>query len=191
MTAILFSPHNDDETLFAFYQCVRYKPLVVICLRSYRQAIEQGGPDYTVREAETVCAMEHAGVPALIQWDIPDTDPSPTELAIRMVELVQEHKPKIIIAPAFEPGGHEDHNMIAASAHGLCEPFPTGITLKRYLTYQRGKDRSRDGVQVVGDMLEEEAKLKALLCYDSQIRHPQTSAWFPGGAYHDMREWVA
>ena len=49
--AVLFAPHGDDETLFAFYTLLRVKPHVVVVL--------EGEP---VRRKETAAAMEIAEV---------------------------------------------------------------------------------------------------------------------------------
>jgi hypothetical protein len=32
---LLLAPHNDDETLFAAYTCLRERPKVVVILRSF------------------------------------------------------------------------------------------------------------------------------------------------------------
>src|SRR4051812_4895798 len=112
LTAILFSPHNDDETLFSFYQCLRWQPHVVVVLRSYKQAALEDGPTYDVREAETRCAMELAGVPVYEQWDHSDLAPDWLEIAQRIEGLLASSNPKTVIAPAWEIGGHDHHNAV-------------------------------------------------------------------------------
>lgn len=191
MKAILFSPHNDDETLFAFYQCLRLKPIVVIVLRSFRQHVQQDGPIHVVREAETVAAMEIAGVPALYQWEHLDLDPPWDRITVDAVELVRAEKPDLIVAPMWEPGGHEDHNNVAAMAHYLCFSFPASIRLVRYLTYRRGHGRSMNGQEVVAADHESSMKLRALECYQSQAEHPPTAPWFNPHQHGDLREWIA
>jgi LmbE family N-acetylglucosaminyl deacetylase len=184
--AVFFSPHNDDETLFAFYQVLRHKPNVIVVLRSYKQWVSQNGPSYEVREAETTAAMGIADV-GWRQWPWSDHEPLWDSIAESIRGELRERKPKVVIAPAWEMGGHEDHNAVASIVAGIEGDWE----LIRYLTYERGYGRSHKGTPVKGTEEEEALKLKALLCYDSQIRHSQTRAWFPGGAYHTMTESLA
>lgn len=185
MGAILFAPHNDDESLFAFYQCLRHKPKVHIVFRSYRQWVSQNGPSWRVREAETDCAMAVAGC-EWVQHDANDLDPDLNLIADAIARVIEDANPGIVIAPAWEMGGHEDHNAIASIVHGVEGDFQR----VEYLTYRRGHGRSENAAPILGTAEEEELKLRALLCYESQIEHAATSDWFPGGPYADMREWV-
>lgn len=182
MSAVLFAPHNDDETLFAFYTMLRNKAEVVVVLRSMREALEQNGPTYQVREAETLCATTIAGV-SYVQWiAFYDTEPDWPAVGRFMQTYVDLSKPDVVIAPAFEEGGHEDHNAVARIVDGLDGDFVP----VRYLTYKRGHDRSTDGREIVPSAAEKAAKLAALRCYQSQMDHPPTAPWF--GV--DQREFV-
>jgi LmbE family N-acetylglucosaminyl deacetylase len=187
MRAILFAPHNDDETLFAFYQLLEYQPTLVVCLRSVRQLVQQGGPHHSIREHETARVAEMVGVEYL-QWDMPDLKPRWDVVSEWMFHTIGDDY-DVVIAPAYEDLGHEDHNAVATIAVGLTDA--AGIQLIRYYTYERGSGRTRKGVPVHGTLEQEELKVRALLCYESQIRHPPTTAWFPGGEYEDLTEYLA
>lgn len=184
MRAILFAPHNDDETLFAFYQCLRLKPKVIVVLRSFRQATEQNGPTYQVREAETDAAMEVAGCP-WTQWVYPDDDPDWDKIGRHIEELLAERRWGPVIGPAYEVGGHEDHNAVADIIQRLRPD------VKGYLTYVRGQGRSTGGIMVAASAEEQILKRRALACYTSQREHPPTATWFDPLGYGDLREWVA
>ncbi len=173
MNAVLFSPHNDDETLFAFYTLLRHKPKVIVCLRSFKEA-QNGGPTYVEREAETGMAMKLAGC-EWEQWPHSDLEPDWSKIKHDIAEAVQQHD--VVMGPAWENGGHEQHNAIA----GL---IPDARL--RYLTYKRGHGRT-EGVEVVPNVFEAELKQRALDCYRSQIRYQPTAYWFGP----DQREFVA
>lgn len=178
MSAILFSCHNDDETLFAFYQLLRHKPKVIIVLRSLKEWT-QGGPDYRVREEETACAMRVAGV-EWEQWEYLDVDPNWREIQGRM--LRECAYAGTVIAPAFEVGGHEQHNEVALAVKHA------SVSRKiSYLTYVRGHGRSESPNEVVPTAEESILKNVALACYRSQAEFPPTAPWFGD----DQREFLA
>lgn len=185
MSAILFAPHNDDETLFAFYQCVRLQPHVLVVLRSFKQAAFENGPTYDVREAETRCAMELAGVPLYEQWDHSDLAPDWLRIGRLIEELLAVEAPDVVVAPAWEYGGHDHHNAVANIVSRI---RPGAI---RYLTYKRCEGRSMSGREVVSTDDERDLKIEALGCYESQENLPSTAPWFLTDQYGDLREWIA
>lgn len=184
MSAVLFSPHNDDETLFAFYSMVRHRPEVIIVLRSMRQQLEQSGPTYQRRERETQCATGVVGAKC-IQWAFHDNDPNWGVIGDYIKAYITTWKPDTVIAPALEAGGHEDHNAVARIVDDLAADFD--FEQVRYLTYKRGHGRSEDGIEVVPSPVERAWKAAALRCYSSQLEHPPTAPWFGS----DQREFVA
>ena len=190
--AILFAPHNDDETLFAFYQMLRLRPLVVVVTRSYRQEHEQHGPSHERREEETHRVCELVDVP-YVQWSYPDTRVSWQHVAVSMDMLVEQERPDTIIAPAIEDGGHEDHNALGAIVQERIlrrSSWTTVTNLVSYLTYRRGHGRSTDGDEVEATDDERTLKLQAMGLYLSQAEHPATAPWFDPNQYGDLREWV-
>lgn len=183
MTAVLFSPHNDDETLFAFHTMRRHEAECVVVLRSMRQERQQGGPSYLVRERETLCATTVAGV-RYTQWpNFHDDTPNWADIAECMEGYVKLWTPDVVIAPAYEDGGHEDHNAIA----NICSGLEGDHELVRYLTYMRGHGRSESEHEVVPTFAERAQKAAALRCYGSQRKHPPTAPWFG----EDQREFLA
>lgn len=187
MRAVLYAPHNDDETLFAFYQLLRHEPRVVTVLRSFKQWISQSGPTYQVREAETAEALRVASITKWEQWPFSDRDPDWDSIADRIDRTLRLEKPEVVIAPAWEMGGHEDHNALASIIAGIGGEWE----LVRYCTYVRGEGRTVSAHPIDGTEEEAGLKMQALLCYESQINHPHTSPWFPGGAYHRLTEFLA
>lgn len=177
MSAVLFASHNDDEVLWTFYNLLRYKPHVIIVLRSYIEAA-QGGPHFVRREAETAAAMRIARV-TWEQWDHPDIDPDFEVIGRQMVTAIHEGI-DTVIAPAYEEGGHEHHNEIALLAQRL------NLDLVQYLSYVRSHGRSTGGTEIVPTLFEREQKKIALRCYQSQIDYEPTAPWF--GV--DQREFV-
>lgn len=185
MSAVLFSPHNDDETLFAFYTMVRNQADVVVVLRSMRQEFSQRGPTARTREAETLCATNTAGV-GYWQWtDFTDDAPDWDGIAEGVDAYVRLNQPDLVIFPAWESGGHEDHNALAS----ICTRVVGNFDLKmiRYYTYARGHGRTEAGVEVIPTPAERAQKAAALRCYESQRNHPPTAPWFG----EDQREFVA
>lgn len=179
MSTLLLAPHNDDETLFAFYTALRERPHVIVVLRSFAEE-RQGGPSYAVREAETSCAMRLAGC-SWEQWEYPDTDPPWPTIERFLGDVLRRYQ--LVFTPAHEEGGHEHHNEIARIVGRLRRE---GEGLISYLTYVRGAGRSTGGTEVVPTLYEREQKAMALACYQSQIDWAPTRPWF--GA--DQREFV-
>lgn len=185
MTALLLSPHNDDETLFASFLAIQHRADIVTCLRSQVQYVR-----YSIRasdrERETIEAVETLGLRRPIQW--PFLDDSPDWQAIEQ-EMRALDVPSVfavpydrVFAPALEDDGHEHHNRIGALA---LEVFgPDRVT--HYLTYTRSGGRSRNGVEVVPEPDWIERKHRALACYRSQIAEPSCREHF----LRDIREYV-
>ena len=172
---ILLSPHNDDETLFACYTLLRYRPHVIVCLRSARMGTPGYPPpliDHETREAETEAAMNVLGL-EWTQWPWTDAGDQWQQVGSALETL--SHLPRIerVFAPAFEDGGHVQHNTIARMAGRV---FGKRVTY--YLTYTNGTLRSTSGSAVDPDPDWPVLKRQALDCYQSQIAHPMTGHHF-------------
>lgn len=171
MSAILFAPHPDDESLFAFYTMVREEAHVHTLLDSI-----------PTRHDEFVAAMEVAGR----SWTFSsmwEGDPDWDVLGRVIVQEAADYD--TVIAPAFEQGGHLQHNAVAQIVSSLNHP-----RVISYMTYRRGHGRST-GIEVIADETLRFRKLAALQCYRSQIEDRATRPWFPGGEYGTYQEWVA
>lgn len=196
MTAVLLAPHNDDETLFASFLILRYRPKVIVCLRSERMH-QRGYPggkcsvSRTGRERETgraLAVLREAGImgeSGFEQWDISDADPDWDEISKRIADEVK--RANLVIYPAYEEGGvgNEQHNRIAEIADELL--VASGRAYLRYTTYTV-VGRSRAGREVEFEPHWPALKMTALACYRSQIAHPATAAHFLDGG---LREYVA
>lgn len=181
MNAVLFAPHNDDETLFATWQLLRHDPHVVIVLKSAKQS--DLGVTAETREAETDCALKQLGVSSWEQWPYPDTGPDWQAVELAMQMLDERMEPELVLAPAVEDGGHEQHSRVGELARAVF-----GDRVTAYLTYVRGQLSSRVGEEVAFEPDWPVRKLRALACYESQIGLPATRPWFMDDT---LREWVA
>lgn len=190
MRALLLAPHNDDETLFASFLCLRYKPRVVICFRSMRMADPKypgGMPvNYKDREFETAMAMKTLGC----EWTqllVPDTEEDPEQVEPHLWGLRDpsgQDDWDLVIAPAVEEGGQFQHNMIGE----LADMVFTDCQVIHYLTYTSHGGRSASEHEVEFDADWIPLKLHALACYKSQSMHPVTSPHFIDGG---LREYLA
>ena len=161
---LFLAPHNDDETLFGAYSCLRYHPLVIVCLRSFIEAGWPGGPGYEMRERETAMATEILGCD-YVQWDIPDSAPDWDEARRRLYLLKGIER---VWAPLPEDDGHLHHNALASIA---LQVFPQA---KLYATYTYSGGKSTVGELVQPEPGWEELKRRAMSCYVSQAEHPAT-----------------
>lgn len=183
MKSLLLAPHNDDETLWNSWNILRYKPHVIICLRSQVQEDRGTGITAAVRQLETARALWWLGDPTWEQWGYSDADPDWRDIEQRMGEFDLAHPDlERVFSPAQEEDGHEHHDAIGYYARKVF-----GDRVQPYLTYRRGFGRSTgfyvNGECVSGEEVPFESswpakKLRALSCYESQIAEPSVEYWF-------------
>ena len=162
--AVLFSPHADDETLFAAFTILRYRPKIVICFPS---AGDYGETEQRLNESRA--AMEVLGATGVDQW--PGSD-----LVGRMQGLDRAERPTCVFAP--DPFcSHPDHRAVATAA---AEVFGARVTT--YHTYNDG-GKVRRGNRVEFEPPWVEQKLRALARYTSQINHPRAVQFFCDDLY--------
>lgn len=181
-TDLFLSPHNDDETLFGAYAILRYKPHVVVCLKSRIQELRGTGIAASQREYETARALWWLGDPTWEQWQFSDVDPDWDGFKAKLAEFDRTH-PEIerVFAPETERDGHEHHSWVGSIAAVMFED-----RYVPYLTYRRGYGRSV-GTEVEFEPDWPAKKLRALSCYESQIAEPSTAYWFLDSG---LREYV-
>ncbi len=160
--SILIAPHNDDETLFGAFTLLRERPLVAVVFDSFVQpARGNPGTSATERRCETLEACKILGVHAVF-LGFSDADETVTADKIRRRLFAAGLVTGPVFAPAFEPAGNAQHNLVAAAI----EDGP-GVT--RYLTYTpAGKSTSKYGRVPIMDPAWIGLKLRALACYESQ-----------------------
>lgn len=188
---VLFAPHNDDETLFAAYTIIRYRPCVVVCFRPpvrrpsapsrrrHRRALyapapapapsrSYGPPE--LREAESRAACEILGAAYFEQWDCLDE----AEVARRMRALDQLLAPAgRVWAPSLATT-HPEHQAVARAA-----ALVFGDRLVRYHTYTATERVQRvQGEPVPREPHYVARKLRALAAYTSQASHPNACVFF-------------
>ncbi len=174
MPMLLLAPHNDDESLFAAFTVLRYRPVVATVFKSVKQ--ERDGIEAKDRELETIAALCCLGQPFTgEQWPIPDDSPNDqARIAVRSILETQRTHYSHVFAPAPLEGGHEQHNLVGEEA--LAVFGPERVTL--YMTYRRGEGRTVSEWEVPFEPEWPSAKLSALAAYVSQICHPPTAPWF-------------
>lgn len=187
MLDVLIAPHNDDEVLFTTFLLLRYKPHVVVCLRSHKQ-----DNNWARRELETAAAMEKLGC-TWEQWQHPDVAPDWPSVKRMIDDLANRYERCFAPYPRFaangwsndEPqprDGVKQHDRIGEIAQ---ESFGEGRYVG-YLTYTKaGKDEG--GNKVPFDPEWPLLKLEALALYKSQIFRPEIVPHFLGG----LQEYVA
>lgn len=168
MTRVLFAPHNDDETLFAAFSILTYRPRVVVCFKS---SGDYG--DSAVREAETRDAMAVLGGDPVEQWDGGD-------LRMQMIALDLRVKPSLVLAPNRR-ASHPDHIAVAEAAVDVF-----GDRVKTYHTYDEHGKVAPGATGIAIEPGWTEQKLRALARYSSQINHPRANRWF----MNDLWEYV-
>lgn len=173
MRTLLLAPHNDDESLFAAFTIMRYRPVVAVVFKSSKQ--EQHGIFADRREGETLTALACLGASGSEQWPIRDDTPEDqARIAIRSILETQRSTYGHVFAPAPDELGHEQHNIVGEEALGVFGP--ENVTL--YLTYRRGEGRTVSEWEVPFFPAWPSFKLAALSAYVSQMEHWTTAPWF-------------
>lgn len=178
---LFVSPHNDDEALFGAFTLLREKPEVLIVFDGYIQHLRGARVSALERRNESIAAMEILGIARLRFLGLHDDDSTVTSEMIR--REIKALCPTEIYAPASEPGGHHQHNLVARA----CENLPVA---HRYLTYTpAGKSISAREVPILdGSWIG--LKLRALACYESQhALDPRLGCW--PHFLRDQREYYA
>lgn len=174
MSSLFLSPHNDDETLFGAFTLLRERPLVVVVFESVKQ--ERVGISSGQRERETDAAMKILGC-EWKQMNFLDTEagvPLFEELVRWLAGFKADHDIERVYAPAIEEDGHVQHNYVGQAAD-----IVYGRRVTHYMTYANGRGRSEGPHPVVVvDPAWVGLKLRALACYESQIREPSTGHHF-------------
>jgi LmbE family N-acetylglucosaminyl deacetylase len=168
---IVLAPHNDDEALFGAYTCLRYRPKVIVVLRSFVEAGWNPPVHYAAREAESASSCHILGC-EYEQWTHPDNRPDWEQVRAAMETL----DPERVWAPLPEDGGHPHHNAIGALAREL---WPQTVF---YATYTHRHGKTTTGTLVEPEPGWEKIKREAMRCYVSQATHPQCAVAFNGWA---------
>ncbi len=176
---VFLSVHNDDEVLFGAYTIMRERPLVIVVYDSYVQ-VTRGDPNChrAARIGETQNALLEMGQDLQqlrlcgLRDDCHYTHSEVIGSILSVLPVSAWETVTDVWAPAYEEGGHDQHNLVAQSVNSLAN--------HRYTTYTRGKGKTRTShlVTPTPDMIA--LKHRALACYTSQIANPSTRLWFRG-----------
>lgn len=176
VTVLLIEPHMDDAVLFASYTILGEKPIVCTALAATT--------DGERRRREHDAAMDALGVVGRDRLLEHEHKPAWVKVRGWMEDLRAKVKPTLVYVPAFEYGGHEQHNEVNQIAKRAfdCE-------ILSYMTYVRGGRRSRGSIEVEPEHGWSARKFQAMACYASQIEWIHTRPWF--AADDALREWLA
>jgi len=176
MRSILIQSHDDDAFLFACFTAIRARPLIVTVFDSYAQPARGiPGTSAVERDGETAEACYILGLEEVRLGFRDDMQVSPDQVWQRLKDVVPDVRDMPKYLPAFEDGGHEQHNIVAQAC--------SINVIERYLTYTREPCQKSTSAREVS-ILEPEwigLKLKALACFGSQFQ-PAT-----GCAEHFLR----
>ena len=181
---LFISPHNDDETLFSAFTIMRERPSVLVVFDSVVQASRDPRAGPVERRQETIDALAELRIPKeMVRFaglnDAGNYDVATVSRSIlRTVQIGDDTE---IFAPAFEDGGHDQHNVVARAAESIVSQ--TEMNLTQYTTYVRGKGKTRTAHPVTiadGDWIAR--KHRALACYRSQYMNAELGcrSWFEG-----------
>jgi LmbE family N-acetylglucosaminyl deacetylase len=162
------SPHDDDAALFGALTCIREQPTVVVVADSRVQpARGETGCSADERAAETEKAHAILGC-RTDRFGLTDDDLTLDKVARMLASLPDV---ETVYVPALE-GGHPQHDLVAVAA---AQVF--GVDkLRCYSTYQKLSQYRDVDLQPVGTTEiewtreEYQQKLRALMCYESQMR---------------------
>jgi LmbE family N-acetylglucosaminyl deacetylase len=165
---LLLAPHHDDETLFASFICLTYRPLVVVCFGKP----EANGVAANVRTGELIKALFHLRVPDFREWPLSDATTSEEELEALMLGLREDWD--LVFAPSVEAEegeghGHPQHNLVGRVADRVF----ANTTVEHYTTYTMAPlARTRSNRPVAHDPSWLFRKHAALSCYRSAADTP-------------------
>lgn len=177
--AIVLSPHNDDETLFAAFTIIREAAHVVVC---YGSSGDYGTTEQRMQESAQAVATLGG---SFEQWEVKRE----RELRLRLAGLTAEYElagvPYTVFAPA-EVCSHQQHVELAGVAFDMYGRYGDA-RLTQYQTYHLAfpDHKVRYGNEVKFEPAWVHRKLRALSCYASQATHPRASAFFA----QDLREY--
>lgn len=175
---LLISPHDDDNTLFASFLCIREKPLVVIVTDSYIQP-QRGeiGCEADIRARETKEACGILGVP-VIRLGLRDDSVTEEDIIKKLRGFSGFRQ---VYSPALQ-GGNKHHDMVHRATKAL---FPYA---KYYTTYTPTELYTEGDYEIRPSEDELNLKYKAMACYKSQIDLPATAPHF--FAVVNKSEWL-
>lgn len=170
---LLLAPHADDETLFASYLAQRYAAQVV--------AVYDEGRENELAQATQWLGCTYRQFPLAKGQD----EDMVEAYLIGLRDPASGDDWDLVIVPAIEEFGHEEHNLVGRLALTVFQD----CELIRYRTYSPRGTRTIGEPVVPDDPDHIARKLAALSCYRSQITEPAAQPWFYD--LLDMREWVA
>lgn len=176
---------------------MKHRPLIVVAFDSYVQP-SRGIPNcgIEIRRGETVEALdillgydEHQNFRDTVRFfGLRDDVPIWSNFSVRLDDIVASLRPDEIFFPAYEEGGHEQHNGVSRLTSEVVDRINANavkpIKQTRYLTYVRGKGKSRSHATLPTHEVPIESadwivrKHLALACYVSQHQlDPRLGCW--------------
>lgn len=186
MKILVIAPHGDDEVLGCGGTISRYSKEdheVDLCIIS-EPHIPQWSTEYIEnRKSEIAKSCDTLGIKRLTAMGLPSTmldrDVTHPEMIERIEEVIRTSEPDILYIP-FHGDVHQDHKKVAECCMVACRP--DRYKIKKVLMYETlsetewGKGLFKPDVYV--DISKHiERKIKAMGCYDSEIKdypHPRS-----------------
>lgn len=164
---ILFSPHNDDEGLFASIIIQRLRPLMLVIVTDSVIQERRGDPiTWQQRRQESADAAQILGVPICF-LGLPDADLTENMLlsSLRIFNPTDD-----VIAPALQ-GGNPQHDIVAKMTEKyFAYEREYGLDIWRYATYAKGECFTPIAATTFIPTPEEaEVKSRVLACYKTQL----------------------
>lgn len=176
---LFLSPHNDDEALFGAFTLIANAGDIILAVvyDSHKQWQRGTGITAGQRREETREACAHLGVDPLLHLRFLGLSDADDHAIGAVLDGVGGPNIEHVYAPAFELGGHPQHNRVGSVADQL---WPDKVT--HYMTYTPdGKSTSARRVPHEPEWLIH--KWRALACYKSQITLENTHAHFAREQY--------
>jgi LmbE family N-acetylglucosaminyl deacetylase len=185
---LVIAPHPDDETLaaggFISMQTSRGVSVDLVAVTDGENAYEGGSNLAPIRRAEQIAALEKLGLESsnVIRLGLRDSGVTSEEstLVERLLPLVS--KDTHILAP-WTGDFHPDHEACGRAAQKVARQTGATLTFYFFWTWHRGTPRLlRDlPLRALGLGADHQnAKLKALSQYRSQLEHSSGEPILPG-----------
>lgn len=168
---LFVSPHNDDAALFGAFTIQRERAVVLTVFDSCIQ-VNRGHKECGIhaRRAEDLRAMAELG--AAIEFGGVRDDESKWDIRSRVFTALAHWTPEEVWLPAIESGGHEQHNLVGEVGLDVFQK----ARIHRYLTYT-ALGKSIHGVEVPASGGMVLRKLRALVCYKTQLENDALGCW--------------
>lgn len=183
MKALFISPHDDDSTLFGAFSIMRDNCDVLVVYDSYVQ-VTRGADwcDRRTRHNETDKSLAVMGIGHHKRCGLRDDVAYEVDRLRDGFNFIGYDR---FYIPRYHSEGHAQHNLVSLAAQRAVEKLEPYRSVIFYGTYTtQGKMKLATEVVPTPDMIQR--KLRALACYESQIRLENTREHF----LRELKEYI-